>query len=63
MTPAQLNVYAKAHTQRLQQTQRITQVNIYNLASLIRSMVWGKSPPGLRDGIPGQREEGARGDG
>lgn len=52
MTPAQLNVYAKAHTQRLQQTQRIAQVNIYNLASLIRSMVWGKSPPDFEAVFP-----------
>lgn len=52
MTPAQLNLCAKAYTQRKQEKQRINQVNIYNLASLIRTMVWSKYPPDFDKAFP-----------
>lgn len=56
MTPAQLNVYAKAYMQRKQEEQRIARVNIYNLASLIRPMVWSKHPPEFDEAFPDKRK-------
>lgn len=45
MTPAELNLYARAYAEQQKERQKIAQVNLYNLASLIRSMVWAKHPP------------------
>lgn len=52
MTPAQLNVCARANVKRRQEEQQIAQANIYSLASLIRSMVWSKNPPGFDQVFP-----------
>lgn len=56
MTPAQLNIYARAYTQRHQDEQRLTQANIYSLAALIRSMIWSKRPPSFERVFPGIRQ-------
>lgn len=45
MTPAELNLYARAYAEQKKERQTVAQVNLYNLASLIRSMVWVKHPP------------------
>lgn len=42
MTPAQLNVYARARSEALAARQRLTAANLYNLATMIRGAVWGK---------------------
>ena len=41
MTPAQLNVYARARSEDLAARQRLTAANLYNLATMIRGAVWG----------------------
>lgn len=45
MTPAELNLYVDAYTERRKEEQRLTQANIYSLAALTRAMIWGKHPP------------------
>lgn len=55
MTPAQLNVYARAYVKRRQEEQQIAQANIYSLALLIRSMVWSKNPPDYHTAFPGNK--------
>lgn len=57
MTPAQLNLYARAFTQRRQEEQKLTQANIYSLAALIRPMVWGKHPPSFEKAFPGTKQK------
>ena len=42
MTPAQLNVYARARSEALAARQRLAAANLYNLATMIRGAVWGK---------------------
>lgn len=51
----QLNLYARAWTERRQEEQRLTQVNLYSLSALIRSMVWAKHPPSLERAFPEHR--------
>lgn len=55
MTPVQLNLYARAWTERRQEEQRLVQVNLYSLAALIRSMVWAKHPPSFERVFPEHR--------
>lgn len=57
MTPAQLNVYARAYVKRRQEEQQITQANIYSLAALIRPMVWSKNPPDYATVFPDKKSE------
>lgn len=57
MTPAQLNIYARAFTQRHQDEQKLTQANIYSLAALIRPMVWSKRPPSFEKAFPGLKQK------
>ena len=57
MTPAQLNLYARAYAQRRQEEQRLTQANIYSLAALIRPMIWGKRPPSFEKAFPGAKQK------
>ena len=45
MTPSELQIYTRAYETRRVERQRTTNINLYNLASLIRSMVWEKHPP------------------
>lgn len=51
----QLNLYARAWTERRQEEQRLTQVNLYSLSALIRSMVWAKHPPSFERAFPEHR--------
>lgn len=55
MTPAQLNIYARAYAKRRQSEQEVAQANIYSLAALIRPMVWSKHPPSFEKAFPGQK--------
>ena len=61
MTPAELNIYARAYGERQTQAQRLRTANIYSLAALIRSMVWNKHPPSFErvfpDANPKKQEE------
>lgn len=52
MTPAELNIYARAYGERQTQAQRLRTANIYSLAALIRSMVWSKHPPSFERVFP-----------
>lgn len=52
MTPAELNLYARAYGERQAQAQRLREANIYSLAALIRSMVWKKHPPSFERVFP-----------
>lgn len=52
MTPAELNIYARAYAEHQTQAQRLRAVNIYSLAALIRSMVWSKHPPSFDRAFP-----------
>lgn len=52
MTPAELNLYARAYGEQQAQAQRQQEANIYSLANLIRSMVWSKHPPSLEQAFP-----------
>ena len=57
MTPVQLNLYARAYSQRRQEEQRLSQANIYSLAALIRPMVWSKHPPSFEKAFPGAKQK------
>lgn len=52
MTPAELNLYARAYAQHEQERQKLTQANLYSLAALIRTMVWAKTPPSIDSVFP-----------
>ncbi len=52
MTPAELNLYADAYVERRREALRLEQINLYNLAALIRPMVWSKHPPRLERVFP-----------
>lgn len=56
MTPAELNLYARACERRREDEQRIAQEHIYTLAALIRSMVWAKSPPSYKRVFPERKK-------
>lgn len=53
MTPAELNLYARAYANREQERQKLRQANLYSLAALIRPMVWAKTPPSIDSVFPG----------
>ena len=57
MTPVELNIYARAYGERLKQEQRLQTANIYSLAALIRTMVWGKHPPSFERAFPGVKND------
>ena len=57
MTPAQLNIYARAYAQRRQEEQKLIQANIYALAALVRPMIWSKHPPRFEKAFPGAKPE------
>lgn len=52
MTPAELQIYVRAYEARRDEQQRVTQINLYNLAALIRPMVWAKHPPSYEKAFP-----------
>lgn len=53
----QLNLYARAWTERRREEQRLAQVNLYSLSALIRSMVWAKHPPSFERAFPEHKPE------
>lgn len=57
MTPAELNLWADAYTERRKEEQRLTQANIYSMAALTRAMIWAKRPPGFDQVFPEERPE------
>ena len=57
MTPVELNIYARAYGQQRHDEQKISQANIYALAALIRSMIWGKHPPSYEKVFPDQKSK------
>ena len=57
MTPAELQIYVRAYETRRDEQQRISQINIYNLAALIRPMVWAKHPPSFENAFPSATPE------
>lgn len=57
MTPAELQIYARAYEARRDAQQRATQINLYNLAALIRPMVWAKHPPSYEKAFPDGESE------
>ena len=52
MTPVELNIYARASADRRGQEQKLQVANIYSLAALIRTMIWGKHPPSFEAAFP-----------
>lgn len=48
-------MYARAYVDRRKEEQKISQVNLYSLAALIRPMVWSKHPPSYERVFPGER--------
>jgi len=52
MTPRELTVWARAFQDRMETERRGQQIQIYNLAALIRGMIWGKNPPRLEQVFP-----------
>ena len=52
MTPAELDLYAKTYTERRRAQQKVERAHIYALASLTRSMIWGKHPPSYKETFP-----------
>lgn len=52
MTPVELNIYARSYVNRRKEEQKISQANIYSLAVLMRSMIWGKHPPDYKQAFP-----------
>lgn len=57
MTPAQLRIYADAFVERTKIERKREERRIYNLAALIRVMVWAKHPPRIENVFPEEPEE------
>ena len=60
MTPAQLNIIARARGARLESELEARKAEIYNLAALIRPMIWSKDPPSFESVFPSKKSD--RGD-
>jgi len=56
MTPAQLNLCAKAVAQRRDSEEKAARAKIYLLSSLIRTMIWSKHPPSYEESFPNDIE-------
>lgn len=52
MTPAELRIYADAYIEQLHTDKEVAQVRTFNLAALIRAMVWAKHPPRYEQVFP-----------
>ncbi len=52
MTPRELFLWSAAYRERLRDEARAKQIETYNLAGLIRSMVWAKHAPSLESVFP-----------
>ena len=57
MTPRELRIYADAYEDQLRLEKYLTNVRTYNLAVLIRSMVWAKHPPRYESVVPEEARE------
>lgn len=57
MTPAELNTCAFALRDRRRAEERGEQAKIYNLAALIRPMVWSRHPPDFDEVFPEEKPE------
>ena len=57
MTPAELNLYARAQGERIRAEQKAVRGNLYSLSVLIRAMVWAKSPPSYETAFPDDAEK------
>lgn len=57
MTPAELYLYAIAERERKQAEQANLQINLYNLARLIRVMVWANQPPDYDSVFPSDHHD------
>lgn len=56
MTPGELNACARAYGRRQDAQRREKQGEIYNLAALIREMVWAKKAPSFESVFPEKAE-------
>lgn len=54
MTPTELHVWSKAYREKLRDEAHSEKYNSYNLASLIRAMVWAKHAPSFEAVYPGE---------
>lgn len=57
MTPAELNIYARAYAKQQRARQEASQINLYSLAALIRPMIWAKRPPSYDQVYPSNAPE------
>ncbi len=58
MTPAELNLYARAFAERRRAEQELAQANLYSLAALVRNMIWAKHPLRFAQAFPRDRSRG-----
>lgn len=56
MTPGELNACARAYGRRQDAQRRERRGDIYNLAALIREMVWAKKAPSFESVFPEKAE-------
>ena len=52
MTPRELTYWLQAWREKMEDEARTQRRNTYNLASLIRVMVWAKHPPSYESAFP-----------
>lgn len=57
MTPAQLRVFSDAFLDRMKIERKRDEHRLYNLAGLIRVMIWSKHPPRFESVFPEAPEE------
>lgn len=57
MTPAELNLYARAQGERIRAEQKAVRGNLYSLSVLIRAMVWARQPPSYETAFPDDAEK------
>lgn len=62
MTPAELNIHARAYATRQQARQEASQINLYSLSALIRTMIWSKHPPSYEKAYPKKNVSGQQSD-
>ena len=52
MTPRELTFWLQGRLEQVEDEARASRRNIYNLASLIRAMVWARHPPSFESAFP-----------
>lgn len=57
MTPAAFNAWATGYVKTLKEDEERQKAGIYNLASLIRTAVWGKRFPDYEQVFPSSKKE------